>query len=172
MPTQIIPNDQVLLVSATLTRPADAVAYAVSDVVANAIAAAVVMTFARSDASAAIYSAAGRIKKARLVTNQAANVAAFRLHLYSIPTTTTGSDNAPFTLSWADRATHQGSIDFPMCATEGAGSDCAEAICNGLDVGYLTGLGSGVLYGVLETKTIFTPASGQQFFIELTLDQE
>jgi hypothetical protein len=59
-------------------------------------------------------------------------------------------------------------LDLPALSTE-AGSDCAVAQ---LDKQLFSGTAdaSGHLYGLLETKTVFTPASAQKFYVELTAD--
>lgn len=149
---------------ATFTRPADTTAYAVSDVVGPAVAA--VLSF--PDATSA-NGATGYCVKGKLVTNQAANVAQFRLHLFAVAPTAV-ADNAQFPTLFADEAKHLGFIDFAACQTEGSTSDAAFALSQGA-LSVTSDVASRVIYGVLVTKTAWTPASGQQFAIRLSIDQ-
>jgi hypothetical protein len=59
------------------------------------------------------------------------------------------------------------SIDLPAMKTDGTGSDCSYAINRDLLSSY-TGCLAGKIYGLLETLDVFTPASGQQFQVEIT----
>lgn len=146
------------------TRPADVIAYAVNDVVGPAVAA--VIEFA--DALRSVDNS-GYIVRAQLHTDQTANVALFRLYLFSVAPTPI-ADNAPFTLLYADAASMIGYIDFPAPETAGAGSTAAVALWTG-QIAAAGAVADDKIYGVLVTRTIFTPASGQQFTVALSIDQ-
>lgn len=152
-------------VSVEFTRPSDTTAYAANDVVGNTGAAAVI-NFADMFAANA---GTGYLVKARLLTDQAANVAAHRLYIYHT-TPTPIADNSAFTLLYADESKLVGYIDFPAGQTEGTGSTASIAQWTGqlqanaaaADVDF---------YCVLITKTIYTPANAQKYTISLSVDR-
>jgi len=154
-------------VAATLTRPADTTAYAAKDAVSDSTSAPTVLTFANL---ARVNAGHGYIVKWRLMTNQSTCVARFRLHLYHTAPTAI-NDNTAHTLLWANRANRIGYIDFPACQTEGTGSDAANAQVKDERISFKCASGSRAVYGLLETLDVFTPASGQVFYVELTSDQ-
>ncbi len=149
------------------TRPNDATPYAVNDVVGPAVTGLLDFgTVSRVNGGSAY------IVKARLLTNQAANVASYRLHLYEDSTPTAIADNAVFTLLWANRAVRLGFIDFDACATEGSGSDAAFSLNKDIRLHIKCLSNSRHIYGVLVTKTIFTPATNQVYYISLSVEQD
>lgn len=155
------------LVSASageFTRPANTTAYAVNDVVGPAVAAVQSFTLARVNAGS------GYVVKGKLMTDQAACVAQMRLHLFTAAPTAI-ADNSPFTLLYADAATYMGYLDFPALDDEGAGSTGAQATWVDQPFPFVAGAGTQIVYGVLVTKTAFTPASGQKFLASLVADQ-
>ena len=152
------------VITTTFTRPADTTAYAINDVVGPSAAA--VQEFAsafRSNGNS------GYVVRAQLFTDQSANVALFRLYLYSV-TPSAIADNSPFTLLYANAANHIGYIDFPAMATEGAGSTAAVSLWSG-QIAALAAGGDDKIFGVLVAKSVFTPASAQQFTLRLAVDQ-
>ena len=152
---------------ATITRPADTTAYAAKDAVANSTSAPVVLSFT----GIGRYNGQdGYIVKARLLTNQAANVAQYRLHLFTAAPTAI-NDNAAYTLLWANRAARIGVIDIGPLSTEGTGSDAANGLNADVRLPFTCASTDSKLYGLLETLTAFTPASGQLFYIELVVEQ-
>lgn len=161
--------------TASFTRPSDTTPYDAKDVVSNSTSAPAVMTF--SEMAPLQGGKSGYITKARLFTNQSTNTASFRLHLFHTAPTPI-NDNSPYTLLWANRTSRIGYIDFPACSTEGTGSDASNAQKGGgvsnanLAMPFTCASDSRAIYGVLETLTAFTPASGQLFFVELTADQD
>ena len=157
----------LVVATATFARPADTTAYAANDAVSNGDP-SVLMTFA---GLARVAGGSGYITKARIVTDQSANTAAFRLWLYTISNPSVAADNAAFTLSWANRANRIGYIDFPALATEGTGSDSASALADTIRLAFQCAAGSQALYALLETKSAFTPANAQNFYVELTAEQ-
>lgn len=152
----------------TLTRPADVAPYAANDAVSNSTSAPTLLEFANV---LPVAGADGVILAARCMTNQAAFAGALRLHLFRANTPTPINDNAAHTLLFANRAVRVGFIDFAGFTTGGTGSDCA--ITLGTFPGSGTGLpielaaGQTSLWGMVETRGNFTPASGQQFYFSL-----
>ncbi len=157
---------RLIAVETSFARPADTTAYAAKDAVSNSTSAPTVLTFTNLARESG---GSGYIAKARLWTDQAANVAQFRLHLFHT-TPTAINDNAAQTLLWANRSKRIGYIDFAAMQTEGTGSDAANSQVTDVWLPFTCATGSRNLLGLLETLTIFTPASAQQFYVELTAD--
>lgn len=153
------------IITAEFTRPADTTAYAANDAVANSTSAPTILTFADV---ARVAGGSAYIVKAELCTDQAACVAAFRLHLFTTSVTPI-NDNAAHTSLWATRASRVGYIDFPAVAQEGSGSTSAFALWTGQLLA-VTGATAN-LFGLLQTKSAFTPASAQNFSIRLGVDR-
>ena len=104
------------------------------------------------------------------MTNQAANTARFRLHLFHVAPTPI-NDNAAHTLLWANRENRIGHIDFEAMQTEGTGSDAANAGNYTSRVAFACAETSKSIFGMLEVLDAFTPASGQLFYVELSIEQ-
>lgn len=153
-------------VGVLLTRPSDSAPYAAKDAVSDSTSAPTVLTFA---GMARVVGGSGYVTKARLMTNQSTNVARFKLHLFHTAPTAI-NDNAPYTLLWANRAVRLGAIDFDATQTEGTGSDAASALNTTIRLAFVCAAASSSLYGILETLDVFTPASGQLFYVELTAE--
>ncbi len=154
------------ILAASFTRPSDTTAYAVNDAVSNSTSAPAILTFANA---ARVAGGSGYIVKAELCTDQAACTAAFRLHLFTasvIP----NNDNAPYPSLYTNRLSRVGYIDFPAVSQEGGGSTSAFALWVG-QLLYVCDAASTSLYGLLETKSIFTPASAQNFTLSLGVDK-
>ena len=155
-------------VAATFARPADTTAYAALDTVSTSTSAPVVITFS---GMARVNAGSGYITKARIMTDQKTNSARFRLHLFHTAPTLT-NDNAAFPLLWADRANRVGKIDFsPMTTEDATNSTCAESLNEAVRLSFTCESANTALYGILETLDAFTPASGQNFYISLTAEQ-
>lgn len=151
-------------IAASFTRPADTTAYAALDVVGPAVTAVVTFTDVASDEGAS-----GYITGLRLWTNQSTNVAQYKVHFYHTAPTAI-ADNAPFTLLWANRDKRIGSVTLSAAATEGTGSDAAAAADFTIRIPYKAAAGSRDILAMVETLTAFTPASGQQFYLELAVE--
>lgn len=160
-------SGSTVMVNATFGRPANTTAYAALQVVANSTSAPTLLTFA---AMSRVAAGAGYIVKARLVTDQSTNTARFRLHLYHTAPTAI-NDGSAFTSLYANRANKIGTIDFAACVTEGVGSTDAYSMNATARLGFVLAAASNTIYGMLETLDAFTPASAQNFFIELTSEQ-
>jgi hypothetical protein len=154
--------------SLELTRPNDVLAYAIGDIIADSTTVPTMLKF--TDASLTSFGS-GYITKARVSTNQSANVGTYRLWLFETdaPAALAG-DNTILSVRYADNVKRAGYIDIPALATEGAGSDAAFAVVSNLRLPYTTDM-SKTLYGLLQAKAVFTPAALQKFYIELTADQ-
>lgn len=156
--------------SATFARPSDTTQYAINDVVSNSTLASTLMRFANL---ARALGKGGYLTKARLVTDNKAFLAQMRLWLYTVNNPTVSADNAGFALNYSNRAIRIGYIDFPTLATEDStNSNSASAIrSDDLRLEFTCDPASRDLYGLLETKTLVTPTSAQNFFVELAAEQ-
>jgi hypothetical protein len=161
--------------SATFNRPADTTPYASGDLVADTTTAVSVtpmqFTIARAAAGAASAIKARLRKTGTSITN-----AAFRLHLWSTAPTVASGDNG--VLSATASASYLGSIDFPTPATNGLGNNMfSDGACfNGTPLvgqAITAALSSGqVVYGLLEARGAYTPASGETFAVALEVLQD
>lgn len=155
------------IVVATFSRPANGTNYSDGDVVGTSPA--TVLQFSNA---ARINAGSGYITKARIVTSQATNQAAYRLHIYSVAPTAI-ADNAVNTILFNDAYKRVGYIDFqlPIMGGSGAvGSTGCEALAANIRIAFKCDAGTRHLYGVLETLTSFTPASAQSFYVELSIE--
>lgn len=150
-------------VSATVTRPADTTPYTARDAISNSTSSPSAITFADM---CRVANGSGYIVGARFATDQAANVAQYRLWLYNAAPTAI-NDNAPQTSLWVDNDKRVGYLDFPAAAQEAGSSTAAVSVNFDARIPYVCAGGSTNLSGLLETLTAFTPSSGQNFFLGL-----
>lgn len=163
-----------VVASATIARPADTTAYAALDVISNSTSAPTVLTFA---GMARANGGTGTIVRARLMTDLKTCTARMRLHLFNTAPTAI-ADNSPYLLLYANAANRIGSIDFPALGTEDSTNSTAAAAMrpsydgaySAPQLWYKTKSDETALYGLLETLDTFTPASAQNFYIELGAD--
>jgi hypothetical protein len=153
------------VVSQEITRPADTAAYAANDVVGPTTTPAVgVLADLFSENGGT-----GYISKVKLVTNQAANTASYRIYFYNVAPTAI-ADNAVSSVLYADDAKIIGYVDIANTAQEGTGSDAAIGLWTG-QLAAKAAAADNDLYYVIITKTAFTPANGQKFTVTVTLDR-
>ena len=154
--------------SAAITRPADTTAYAVGDLIANSatVNSVTPLQFTIARVAAGSFS----IIKARLrKSGTGVSGVAARLHLFSISPTVTNGDNGVFlpnqAVSWL------GSIDFSSLQAFSDGAvgngipSTGSAITVKLDAGQ-------IIYGLLESRGAWTPASGEVFTVILEALQD
>ena len=152
--------------NASFTRPANTDAYEGQDVVSNSTTAPTLLTFsgvARQNGGSGVILSARHMKSST-------TTAAFRLHLYKANTVTPVNDNAPFRLLYANRVSRLGFIDFSH-TTGGTGSDSTNALTTFVNLPFVCDGAASAIYGVLTTKSGYTPASGEQHYIELAIVQ-
>ncbi len=156
------------------TRPSDTNAYAAKDTIDVSTSAPTGWTFA---SMARATGGSGYITKAQIFTDQTTNTETFRLHLFNVQPTAINDNAACTSPLYAGLAGYVGTIDFPACRVEGSGATAAYANATPntasslLPLAFVTGADAN-LYGLLETPTGFTPASGQKFTIILTSEQD
>ena len=155
------------VLSANFTRPADTTAYASGDLVANSTTAASVAAMQFSKATdwegGQFYIRKVRIKKSAVgVTN-----CALRLHLYSTnPCTTapTNGDNG----AWVTKiAGYIGAFDVTVDKVFSDGAQGVGVPTTGVESSGQCDAGSQILYGLLEARGAYTPASAEVFTVEL-----
>lgn len=149
--------------SVEFSRPANTTAYTALDVINGGS----LMSFA---GMARIAGGAGYITKARLMTDLSTCTAAMRLHLYHTAPTVI-SDNSPLASLYADKASRIGYLDFDAMGTEGSGSTAASSLNANARLAFICASSNTTIFGVLSTKDAFTPASAQNFYVELTAEQ-
>jgi hypothetical protein len=117
----------------------------------------------------------GYISKIRIMTNLATFLDQIKIHFYNTPVAAQ-LDHAQLPLLWSNIANRLGPAVLPALTTEGTGSDSSGCIGTPGDSQsslplqvFATAL-SRDLWFKLETLGTGTPASGQQFFVEVTLD--
>lgn len=156
IPTTVVP-------SSSFTRPADTTAYAVGDLVANSTTAGSVVPLSwgitRVDAGSAWVRRARLQKSSTSVTN-----AQFRLHLYNTSPTPDNGDNG----SWSTNqsANYLGYMDFILTEVfnDGTAGNAVPEV--GTEINFVLDSGRSI-YGLLEARAAYTPASGEIFQVKL-----
>jgi hypothetical protein len=160
--------------SANFTRPADAAAYAVGDLVASSTTAASVVPLSWVAARAAAGS--GMVRRARLrKSGTVVTAASFRLHLYgSDPSASTGITNGDNGAWLTKQAGYLGGFDLDVSGVNGRvfsdGAEVVGAPAVGSDVTFALASGQ-TIYGLLEARAAYTPASAEVFTVELEILQ-
>ena len=152
----------------TFTRPADTTAYSINDVIADSTSAPTVISFTNI---ARAVGGQSYIVKVRIMTDQKTCTARMRLALFQTAPTLI-NDNSPKTRLWANRVISLGSIDFdPMTTEDATNSTAASAMWTSAPVNIVCDAASTTIYGILSTLDAFTPASAQQFYIAIDVEQ-
>lgn len=151
--------------SASFTRPSDTTAYAANDAIADSTSTPTLLSFTNC---ANVNAGQGYIVKTRLMTNQKTCTARFRLSFYH---TAPGAvnDNAPKPMLYVNKDKLIGGIDLDPCTTEDTSSDAAFSLSTVL-LPYVLASDSTSIYCILTTLDAFTPASAQQFYLEITCE--
>jgi len=164
------------IISANFTRPADTSVYASGDLVANSTTAASVvpMSFTVSRYN----DGSGMIRRVILKkSGTTATLASFRLHLYrSDPSTSSGilnGDNGVWSTNFSNWL---GDVDLDMtAATNGRAfrdSDVAENSPGvGSELNFIPSAGTQTIYGLLEARAAYVPASAEVFTVYLEVLQ-
>ena len=157
------------------TRVSDGNAYAAGDAIGSTVSdtgTTVLRSLAVGRAMAVQNS--GWLTKFRLMTDQVACVARIRVHLYSVaaPTGPIVGDNVPMTIFYTNKAQRIGHLDLPALSTSTVTGSSTAAYTQDIDtrLKFVCAAGDVNVYYRLETLDIFTPASGQKFYLEVTAD--
>jgi len=157
--------------SANFTRPSDTTQYASGDLVANSTTAGSVTPMSFSTTWWNF-----RIKRCVLTRSQAtATNASFRLHLFSATTTVTNGDNAAFVPATSS-AIWLGFLDLPVAnayAFTNIGVNPGYVLDNAGNFAHEIGIALAVptLYGLIEARAAYTPASAEVFTVNLEIEQ-
>lgn len=161
---------QISSPSANFTRPADTTAYASGDLVANSTTAGSVTplswTLQYSNINAPI-----TIKRAKIVTDATAVTnMTFRLHLYDASPVPANGDNGAYSTTKA--ANYLGYVDCDGSTNPGSkfsdGAVAIGAMASGAEANVRPASGT-TIYGLLEAKAAYTPASAEVFTVTLDL---
>lgn len=156
------------IVTATFTRPANTTAYTAGDVVSDNASTTTPITLAdvvEADGGS------GNIVAARLSTNVVSLTPRIRVHLFNAATATVSADNAARRETYANASLRLGYFDFAamISGADTGNSDMSYAQNMALAVPIKAASTSTTIYAVLETLDGFTPASGQSFTLTLTV---
>lgn len=151
-----------------MTRPADVIAYASGDLVANSTTAgsvvALVFDVGREPKEGVVITKA-RIRK----SGTSATNASFYLHLYRRAPTVTNGDNGVYLSNEADDYLGAFNIVSMMAFSDGAAGNGAALVGNFIATKPIV---SNSIFGLLEARGAYTPASGEMFDIALELLQD
>lgn len=155
------------------TRPADTTAYAAGDAIAATTSNSATTALRELALIGRVAGGTGYIVGVRLETNNALWTPRIRVRFYTVaqPTSAVPGDNSPMTLAWANRAQRVGYVDLPAMATGQSGSDAAQSMDATLRIPFTCADGSTSLYYRLEILDAATPASGQSFFLAVSVEQ-
>jgi hypothetical protein len=155
--------------SDTITRPSDTTQYASGDLVANSTTAASVEPLQFNVSRGGIRVVNAKISKA---DETDVTGATFRLHLFGEEPTVANGDNGAISFDISD---YIGYIDFDTMV---AATDEAYTYIHAGDTGFNNGAAEGFyhsadsqyIYGLLEARGTYTPATGEIFTLTLTIE--
>lgn len=150
----------------SFTRPADTTVYSINDSISDSTTAPTLLQFT---GCANTNGGQGYITKVIIMTDQKTCTARFRLSLYHTAPSPI-NDNALKPVLYANASKLIGRIDLDPASTEDvAGSTGAFSLSTTL-MPYVLAAADTKIYAILTTLDSFTPASGQQFYIEITCE--
>lgn len=166
----VISNNSEVRIQASFTRPADTTAYAVGDLVANSTTAGSVVPLSFANA---VRSAGDcvRIERVRIEkSGTSLTNASFRLHLFEASPTPTVGDNGVFNNAGALATNNVLNMagTFPVTliwsGSDGAAGIGVPTTGGGATVSPTSGT---TLFGLLEVTGVYTPVSGEVFYVVL-----
>jgi hypothetical protein len=167
-------------VATELTRTSDGNVYAIGDQIASTITAGSVTPLQFTVARAV--GGTGRIIGSRLAVSSATAFGAIRLHLFNTTPFAAGSfqgDNAAMALTYAAFKTgsagtnpnYIGFIDYTSF-TAHTTSAVSVGVANQTELAFFCAAASQVIFGLLEARAAFTPASAETFNVALDIVQD
>lgn len=153
----------IINASATFTRPADTTAYASGDLVANSTTAGSVSPMSLTVVG--IRNGGFILRRVKVAKSGTSTTnALFRLHLYSAAPTIANGDNAAWSTSGVSDYLGAFDITVDRAFTDGA---CGIGVpVSGFDVVRKVS-GGQIIYGLLEARGAYPPASAEVFTITL-----
>ena len=145
----------------TFTRPSDTTAYADTDLVANSTTAGSVVPLSWVLPFGGAYSLVGmRLRK----SGTTATNAQFRVHIYTASPVPTNGDNGTWlTTQVANYVGHSGTVTL-LGFSDGCG--VVAMLADPIPLGSLT---SRTVYGLIEAKAAYTPASAETFTAQVLI---
>jgi hypothetical protein len=156
------------VVSASFTRPANTTAYASGQLVANSTTAGSVamMQFA----GGRLNWGTGQVRRARVQKSSTGLTnAQFRLHLYRNTQTAANGDGAAWSTDGV--ANYIGKLDVTMDEAFTDGASGIALPTDGTDITFKSN-STGSIYGLLEARAAYAPASGETFTVVLEILQD
>lgn len=127
---------------------------------------------------ARVEAGSGYVVKGQILTDQKTCVARVKVHLFTSPVTAY-LDNVPYLKLYANRTMRTGEIIFPAMATEDPSNSTAagslvdpNTFNSNVPLSFGCAASDRDLYFMVETLDVFTPASGQNFFLKFTPEQD
>ncbi len=160
-------HSEIVIIQATLVRPADATPYAIGDAIGTAATCLFLFDFGAAGLPS------GFITHARLIREaQTPTAPRFRGHVHdALPGTLPAADNAPHPQLWANRASRRGWVDFPTPTASDAAdaAACLEyaGVLSGSTGGIPFDAADGIVRMILTTRDAFTPESAKGYCLEL-----
>jgi hypothetical protein len=163
-----------------LTRTSDTNAYAIGDQIASTVSAGSVTPLQFTVARAV--GGTGRIIGAQLAVNSATAFGAIRLHLFNTtPFAVAGfqADNAAIALTYTALKTgsagtnpnYIGYVDFQTFTAQSASAQ-SNGVSDLTELTFACAAASQVIFGLLEARAAFTPASAETFNVSLEIIQD
>lgn len=167
-PSPVVAGMSRAVVLATFTRPANTTPYTSGDLVANSATAGSVVPMQFSVARTA--GGSGMIRRARLrKTGTTITDAVFRLHLYRASPVATNGDNGAWLTTQS--ANYVGSIDVICDKVFSDGASGNGAVPIGSEINFKLPSGQ-VLFGLMEARAAYVPASAEAFSWEIEVVQD
>lgn len=158
------------VVVGSVTRPADTIAYAAGDLIANSTTAASVAAIAL--AAARINGGTGLVRRIRLSTNRTglAGTELFRVHLFrndpALGSGIANGDNGAFSVNGI-AAIHLGHADVVLDRVFRDGAKGIATPAVGSDILFDAGAATTGIFALIEARGAYTPASGETFTVAL-----
>jgi hypothetical protein len=166
---------RTIIISASITRPADTTAYASGDAVADSTSSPSVLTFSR----AARINQGSCVIIGAVLVDSANQTTKGDFDLFIFDTTyTANNDNASFAPTDAEMETCLGTIRFSsgnFIVGNAASGASGNALCPGTmtdNIGFKCGSGSTSLFGRLVARSAYTPVYAEKFMIRLRILQD
>ncbi|MBA4792276.1 MAG: hypothetical protein H2041_01270 [Phenylobacterium sp.] len=159
-------HSEIIVLQATLIRPADTTAYVAGDAIGAADTAIFEFNFGAAGLKA------GFITHARLIREDVGVTAPrFVAHIHdAAPAAAPAADNAPHPLLWSNRVSRRGLIDFTSPrASDAPGGTCLEyaGVLSTTTGGIPFKAADGIVRAIVSTRDAFGPGSAKATLLEL-----
>lgn len=156
-----------VIVSNTVTRPADTTAYSTGDLIANSTTAGSVTPFSFTNA-VRVAGNTSRIDRIRIKkSGTSITSATFRVHFYAATPAVTNGDNGTWLTTVTD---YIGAFDVVVDRAFSNGAEGAGLPIVGGGIQFILNAGT-TLYGLIEARAGYVPVSGETFTLIAELTQ-